>query len=75
MVPMLVKYPPAGLVISSDTACRLLTKTPGHADSLNRWRAIAGDLAPEEIIVANISETLRLRNCQAIPWEKGLDTV
>jgi hypothetical protein len=36
---------------------------------------LAGDLASEGIIVANISETLRLKDCQAIPWEKGLDMV
>jgi hypothetical protein len=31
------------------------------------------DVASEGIIVANISETLRLKDGQAIPWEKGLD--
>jgi predicted AAA+ superfamily ATPase len=51
------------------------TLFPAHAQSLNRWRALAGDLASEGIIVANISETLRLKDCQAIPWEKGLDMV
>ena len=61
---------------SQGTRTRLLIKIPAHADSLNRWReTVAGDLAPEGIIVANISETLSLRDCQAIPWEKGLDTV
>ena len=49
------------------------TLLPAHAESLNRWRALAGDLASEGIIVANISETLRLKDCQAIPWGKGLD--
>ena len=29
----------------------------------------------EGIIVANISETLRLKDGQAIPWEKGLDMI
>jgi predicted AAA+ superfamily ATPase len=51
------------------------TLLPAHAESLNRWRALAGNLASEGIIVANISETLRFKNCQAIPWEKGLDRV
>jgi hypothetical protein len=30
------------------------------------------DVASEGIIMANISETLRLKDGQAIPWEKGL---
>jgi predicted AAA+ superfamily ATPase len=51
------------------------TLFPAHAESLNRWRALAGDLASEGIIVANISERLRLKDCQAIPWEKGLDMI
>jgi len=49
------------------------TLLPAHAESLNRWRALAGDLASEGIIVANISETFTLKGCQAISWEKGLD--
>ncbi|MBW1690663.1 MAG: DUF4143 domain-containing protein, partial [Deltaproteobacteria bacterium] len=51
------------------------TLFPGHAESLNRWRALAGDLASAGIIVANLSETVRLKDCQAIPWEKGLDMI
>jgi predicted AAA+ superfamily ATPase len=49
------------------------TLLPAHAKSLNRWRVLAGDLASEGIIVANISETFTLKYCQAISWEKGLD--
>jgi len=49
------------------------TLLPAHAEGLKRWRALAGNIASEGAIVANISETSRLKGCKAISWENGLD--
>ncbi len=51
------------------------TLFPAHAEPLRRWRALAGDLVSEGVIVANISETIGLKDCKAIPWETGLDMI
>jgi len=49
------------------------TILPAHADGLKRWRSLAGSIASEGAIVANISETMRLKDCNVISWENGLD--
>jgi predicted AAA+ superfamily ATPase len=51
------------------------TLLPAHIEPLNRWRALAGDLASEGIIVADISQTFTLKGCRAISWQAGLDMV
>jgi len=51
------------------------TILPGHAASLNRWRALAGDLATEGLMVENTSEAHSLKGCHVISWEKGLDMI
>jgi predicted AAA+ superfamily ATPase len=51
------------------------TLLPGHAEPLNTWRALAGILASEGIILADVAEPLTLRNCHAVPWHTGLDMV
>ena len=49
------------------------TLLPRHIEPLGRWRAMAGDLASEGLIVANISKTFTLKECRAISWQIGLD--
>jgi predicted AAA+ superfamily ATPase len=51
------------------------TLLPAHIEPLNRWRALAEDLASEGIIVADISQTFTLKGCRAISWQAGLDMV
>lgn len=51
------------------------TLLPGHAESLNRWRALAGDLATEGLIVADIIDAIPFRGCKAISWLKGPDMI
>ena len=49
------------------------TLLPRHVESLGRWRAMAGDLASEGVIVANISKSFTLKECRAISWQMSLD--
>lgn len=49
------------------------TLLPRHVESLSRWRALAGDLASEGVIVANISKSFTLKECRAISWQMGMD--
>lgn len=49
------------------------TLLPRHVESLSRWRALAGHLASEGVVVADISKTFRLKGCRAISWQMGLD--
>ena len=49
------------------------TLLPAHADSLKKWRALAGETATEGLIVADISGTFTLQGCRAVSWLKGLD--
>lgn len=51
------------------------TLLPGHAESLRKWQSLAGDLATDGLIVANSSETVSLKGCRVMSWEKGLDLV
>ena len=62
----------AGVAVGADTTSTLL---PGHTEPLNTWRALAGTLASEGIILADVAEPLTLRNCHAVPWQTGLDMV
>jgi hypothetical protein len=49
------------------------TLLPSHADSLKKWRALAGETATEGLIVADISGAFALQGCRAISWLQGLD--
>ena len=51
------------------------TLLPGHVEPLNTWRALAGTLASEGIILADVAEPLTLKNCHAVPWQTGLDMI
>jgi len=51
------------------------TLLPGHVEPLNTWRALAGTLASEGIILADVAEPLKLKNCHAVPWQTGLDMI
>ena len=51
------------------------TLLPGHVEPLNTWRALAGTLASEGIILADVAEPLTLKNSHAVPWQTGLDMI
>jgi hypothetical protein len=48
---------------------------PKHAEGLNKWKALPGNSTTGGVIVANISEPISLRDCRAIPWDRGVDMI
>ena len=48
------------------------TLLPSHAESLNKWRALAGNTAARGSIVAPISQRFSLKECNAVPWNEML---
>jgi predicted AAA+ superfamily ATPase len=51
------------------------TLLPRHAESLNKWRAIAGKLSSKGVIVADIPRSFALKDCRAISWRRCLDSL
>lgn len=49
------------------------TVQPGHAENLNKWRELAGDMAARGLIIADVAESFEIKGCRAISWETGLD--
>ena len=49
------------------------TLVPGHADSLRKWKDLAGELAFKGLIIADIAEDFEIMGCRAVSWETGLD--
>lgn len=49
------------------------TILPGHADSMRKWRALAGDLSDSGLIVANTLGDASLADLRVLPWYRGLD--
>ena len=48
---------------------------PGHTESVNKWKELAGDLAASGLIIADITESFEIRGLRAVPWKTGLDLV
>jgi hypothetical protein len=51
------------------------TLYPKHAEGLSKWKALPGNSTTGGVIVANISEPISLRDCQAVPWDRGVDMI
>jgi hypothetical protein len=49
------------------------TLLPGHADALNRWSNLAGDLNAGSVLVADVAESFSIRGCRAISWKHAPD--
>ncbi len=49
------------------------TLLPAHADSLKKWKALAGETATEGLIVADISGTFTLQGCRLECSRNGID--
>jgi hypothetical protein len=48
------------------------TLLPPHTESLNKWRALAGNTAAQGIVVAPVSLRFILKECKAVPWNEML---
>lgn len=44
------------------------TVLPGHTDSLNGWRTLAGNRAAEGVIVSLAPEPFTVKACKVLPW-------
>ncbi len=48
------------------------TLLPGHAESLLKWKELAGKSAAKGLIVANIDHPWTFKDIQGISWQRGL---
>jgi len=44
------------------------TLLPPHAESLNKWRALAGSNSEKGIIFAPVPHRFSFKECYAVPW-------
>jgi hypothetical protein len=51
------------------------TVLPGHTDSLNRWRELAGNQASEGVIVSMTREPFNLKGCRVLPWSAAMSVL
>lgn len=49
------------------------TVQPGHAENLNKWKELAGDMAAGGLIISDVTESFEIKECRAISWETGLN--
>ncbi|HDM10337.1 MAG: ATP-binding protein [Deltaproteobacteria bacterium] len=48
------------------------TLLPSHIKPIERWRALAGALAGPGMVIADITEPFKVRECTAVPWSWGV---
>ncbi len=51
------------------------TVVPGHTESLNTWRSLAGDLSSTGVIVADAPDSFAVKNCMARSWKIAPDMI
>lgn len=48
------------------------TVMPAHTENLNRWKELAGGMAADGLIIADVTEPFEIKGCRVVSWETGL---